>query len=80
MRGAGIDHPDLRVGDRRHRLACGIVGQAQNRHIGTVDRLGAALWVFALAVGQGQQTQVIATVQAGVDEQAGGALVAIDKD
>ncbi|MNJ36209.1 hypothetical protein D3C77_309880 [compost metagenome] len=80
VRGAGIDHPDLRVGDRRHRLACGVVGQAQNRHIGTVDRLGAALWVFALAVGQGQQTQVIATVQAGVDEQAGGALVAIDKD
>jgi hypothetical protein len=40
----------------------------------------AALRVLALGLGQGQQAQVATALQAGMDLQAGGALVAVDEN
>ncbi|MNP51924.1 hypothetical protein D3C76_1462790 [compost metagenome] len=80
MRRTGVDHPHVRVDDGRHCVTRGIVRQAQDRHVGAVDGLGAQLQVLALGRWQGQQAQVVAAVQAGVDLQAGGALIAVDKN
>ncbi|MNR25661.1 hypothetical protein D3C85_1428250 [compost metagenome] len=80
MGGAGVDHPHLRVVDCRHGLAGGGIGQAQQGDVGAVDRLAASLRVFAFGFGQGQQAQVAAVLQAGMDLQAGGALVTVDED
>lgn len=77
---AGVDHSHLGVVDSRHGLAGGVIGQAQQGDVGAVDGLAAALRVFALGLGQGQQAQVAAALQAGMDLQAGGALVAVDED
>ena len=38
MRGGGIDHPHLGIFDQRHRLARRVIGQAQDHHIGFVER------------------------------------------
>ncbi|KAG1430298.1 hypothetical protein G6F57_023036 [Rhizopus arrhizus] len=80
MRRAGVDHPHLRVHDGRRGLAGRLVGQAQDGPVAGVDGFGAALRVLALGLGQRQQAQVGAAVQAFVDLQAGRALVAVDKD
>ncbi|MNP23424.1 hypothetical protein D3C76_1161340 [compost metagenome] len=80
VRRTGVDHPHLRVVDRCHGFTSGVVGQAQQGDVGAVDGLAAALRVFALGLGQGEQAQVAAALQAGMDLQAGGALVAVDED
>ncbi|MCY1196742.1 hypothetical protein D9M72_80920 [compost metagenome] len=80
MRRTGVDHADRRVDDGGRRLARGLVGQAQDGDVAGVDRLGAALRVLALRLGQRQQPQVGAAVQALMDLQAGGALVAVDEN
>lgn len=66
--------------DRRHGLTGGVVGQAQQGDVSAVDGLAAALRVFTLGFGEGEQAQVAAAVQACMDLQAGGALVAIDEN
>jgi hypothetical protein len=66
--------------DCGHGLACGVVGQAQQGDVGAVDRFAAALQVLALGLGQGQQAQIATALQAGMDLQACGALVAVDEN
>src|SRR3546814_2255829 len=59
--GRGVDHPRPVVGDHRHRLARGIVGQAEDDEIGVVQRLGAPRGVLALGVGQGDERELAAS-------------------
>jgi hypothetical protein len=47
VRGAGVDDAGVGVGDQRHRLARGGVGQAQEGHVGGVEQAGALGRVLA---------------------------------
>ncbi|MCY1435181.1 hypothetical protein D9M71_512670 [compost metagenome] len=80
VRRAGVDHPHLWVVDCGHGLAGGVVGQAQQGDVGAVDRFAAALRVLALGLGEGQQAKIATALQAGMDLQACGALVAVDEN
>ncbi|MDT4821170.1 hypothetical protein FQZ97_543330 [compost metagenome] len=80
MRRTGVDHADRRIHDGSRRLARRLVGQAQDRHVAGVDGLGAALRVLAFGLGQRHQLQVGSPVQAFMDLQARGALVAVDEN
>ena len=77
---AGVDHAHGGVVDGGDCFAGGSVGQAQDGDVAAVDGFGAAGGVLAVGLGQRQQLQVGAAVQALVDLQAGGALVAVNKN
>ncbi|MNL27759.1 hypothetical protein D3C87_1493680 [compost metagenome] len=80
MRRTGVDDAHRRVHHRRRRLARRLVRQAQDGHVTGVDGVGTALRILAFGLGQRQQAQVGTAVQTFMNLQAGGALVAVNKD
>ncbi len=79
VRRARIDHPNGGVFDGRYRVACGLVGQAENRDVAVVDGFGATLRILAMFRAEGEKPQIAALAQTLMDLQPGGALVAIDE-
>ncbi len=79
MRGGGVDHLDRRVVDQRHGFQGRRVGQAEDRHIGGVQRLAAAGGILALGLAEPQQFQIPPAGQPFGDLQAGGAGLPVDE-
>ena len=80
MRGGGIDHHGAIVGDQRHRLARGIIGQTQDHDIRVVQRLAARGGVLAPVIIQRDQRKFGAAGQPRRDFKARGTGGAVDED
>jgi hypothetical protein len=76
----GVDHAHARAAHQRHGFARGVVGQAQQRHVAVVQRLGAVGRTLAMLGRQLQQAQIVPPGQPLLHLQAGGALVTIDEN
>ena len=79
MGGAGIDDPHLAAMGHFHRLARGIIVQAQHREIGGVEGFLAGGAAFALGIIQNDQRKFAPSGQPVGDFEAGGASGAIDE-
>ncbi len=77
---AGIDHPYVGVGDQRHRLARGVIRQAQDHQIGGVQHLAPALGILPFGFRQADQRHVAAVDKPCTDLKAGGSDVAVDEN
>ena len=78
--GGGVDDPGPVVVDQRHRLAGGVVGQAQDDDVGVVERLSPRRRLLALRLVQHHQRDLGPVRQAVADLQPGGAGGAVDED
>jgi uncharacterized protein (DUF305 family) len=73
VRGGGINDAHLASLRQVHRLARGIVVQAQDREIGRVQRITARLRRLAAGIVEDQQVELAAVGQPVGNFQAGGA-------
>ena len=58
MRGRGVDHPHIGAFQQGDRLACRIVGQAQDHGVGAVQRIGAGARVLAALLRQADERDI----------------------
>lgn len=58
VRRTRIDHPNGGVFDARYSVACGLVGQAENRDVAGVDDFGATLRILAMFGAERDKPQV----------------------
>ena len=79
MRRAGVDHAGARIGHPTGGLACGLVGQAQKRHVGRVEQARPFGVVLAQLGGDAQHFDVATPCQQVVDLQSGRAFLAINE-
>src|SRR5690606_32478217 len=79
VRGGGVDHAGLRIGDERGGFLGGGVGQAKEGDVGGVETLGPRGGVLAQGGIDLNDRDVGARGQPFEDLQSGGALLAIDK-
>ena len=77
MRGGGVD--DARVARKRHRLARGVIGQAEDGDVGLREGLGAGVGVLAAGRIDRDEVHIRAPIQPLADLQAGGAGLAVDE-
>jgi hypothetical protein len=77
--GGGVDHAGGVRLDQRHRLASGVVGQAQDGHVRAVQRVATGVDILADRVGQADERQVAAALQALADLQTRGAGLPVDE-
>ena len=66
--------------DEPHRLARGIVGQAQDHQIGAVQQIAAQARILAPRGIDGDEFEVPARLEPPVDLEAGGAGLAVDEN
>ena len=78
--GGGVDDAHVGVLDKQYRLACTVVGQAEEHHVGGVDEAAALLGVVALVLVDAEQLEVAAVADAPGDLQSRGAALPVDVD
>ena len=66
--------------DQFHRLAGGIVGQAEDRDIGFVERFTPGLGILALRIAKPDEGELAAPFEPLGDFEAGGARGTVDED
>lgn len=79
VRRTRIDYPNVGVYDARYSVACGLVGQAENRDVAGVDDFGATLRILAVFGAERDDPHIGPVAQTLMDLQSGGALVAVDE-
>jgi hypothetical protein len=80
MGSAGVDHDGVGVTQRRHQLLGRGVGQAEHGDVGGLGDLGALAEILAVGHRQLEQLDVGPVLEPVEDLQAGGAVLAVDKD
>ena len=80
MRRRGVDHAGGVVGDERDAFARGVVGKAQDGHVGGVEELGPCLRVLAALDRRRDDLDVVAAGQQGPYLQARRSVFAVDED
>jgi hypothetical protein len=71
VRGAGVQHAHVRVLEPRHGFFSSLVRQAQHDQINAVQQAFALGFILAFGVVNADQFQVVASLQAGTNLQAG---------
>ncbi len=80
MRGRGVDHPRIGVVDQRDGFARGVVRQAEDRHVGRVQRVAPGVGGLTSRVIEADQIDIRPVFQPVEDLEAGRAGLAVDED
>ena len=78
--GAGVNQAGIRLLNPLGNLHRGVIGQAENRHVGLQNLAAAFFRIAPQILGQGQQFHILPRRHPLMNPQAGGAGMAVDKN